>query len=187
MGSQFQRDQHHESSSFVVRPKCGRPKRAHSLIKAVGFCKIVRKSAIECPLPIKEDVESAYFKLFSNVFHSCFAVVNHSLRYRRKNYRWAAFQPKKPEGDFEALTGHEAWLIIKEKQAPDLFRLYRRYLSGEDPEEIRFLAFESVPGLTQIWTEPYQLQYRCRDGALLIRFRKDGSSMEMEADLVNGK
>ena len=103
-------------------------------------------------------------------------------------YRWAAFQPDRPKGDFEALTGREAWQIIMEKQATTLFRLYRRYLAGDDPEEIRFLAFESVPGLTQIWTEPYQLKYRCRDGSLIIRFKNnDDGGTEMEADLVEGK
>lgn len=103
-------------------------------------------------------------------------------------YRWAALQPNRPKGDFKDVTGREAWLIIREQQARTLFALYRLFLSGEEPEEVRYLAFERIPGLTEIWTEPYQMKYRCRDGSLIVRFRNtDESSWEMEADLVGGK
>ena len=102
-------------------------------------------------------------------------------------YRWAALQPQRPEGDFTDIPGHEAWRIIKEHQAGTLFDLYRLYLDGEEPEEVRFLAFERIPGLTEIWTEPYQLKFRCRDGSLIVRFVKLSEGWEMIADVVEGK
>ena len=102
-------------------------------------------------------------------------------------YQWAGLQPVRPDGDFREYTGRDTWSILKDRHASVMFRLFRRYLDGEEPEEIRFLAFESIPGLTQIWTEPYQMKFRCRDGSLIVRFRKLSEGWEMEADLVEGK
>ena len=102
-------------------------------------------------------------------------------------YQWAALQPEKPKGDFKAMTGEEAWNIIQKEHAGEMFRLYKRFLNCEEPEEIRFLAFEKCPGLEQIWTEPYQMKYRCRDGSLIIQFKTTADGWEMVADLVDGK
>ncbi len=102
-------------------------------------------------------------------------------------YQWAALQPEKAEGDFRNFTGQETWCVLKDQYKAKMFNLYRQYLGGENPEEIRFLAFESIPGLTQIWTEPYQMKFRCRDGSLIVRFKELSEGWEMEADLVDGK
>ena len=43
--------------------------------------------------------------------------------------------------------------------------------------EYRLEAFESCPGLTQLWTEPFQAKYDAVDGAVLIRFRSDANGV----------
>ena len=99
-------------------------------------------------------------------------------------YQWAALQPKKPASDFKERTGKEVWATICDKQAVTISNLYRRFLQGEDPEEIRFLAHEQCPGLIDLWTEPYHMKYECSDGPLTITFTLDADdSLSMEASL----
>lgn len=99
-------------------------------------------------------------------------------------YSWAGLQPERPASDFKTLPGAEVWEHVRKEQTITLFDLFNRFVSGEDPEEIRFSAFESCPGLTQIWTEPFQLKYACADGDLLIAFKKATDGNEMEASLI---
>lgn len=103
-------------------------------------------------------------------------------------YQWAGLQPEKPLGDFKDTPAEEAWKRICKEQANTITRLYHRFADGgEDVCEIRFEAFESCPGLTQIWTEPYHMRYACKDGTLLIQFKETSTGLEMEASLVDGK
>ena len=102
-------------------------------------------------------------------------------------YRWAALRPQRPKGDFKDIPGEEVWRIVKAEQSDKLFALHQLFLDGEEPEEVRFQAYEQIPGLTEIWTEPYQLKYRCRDGSLIIRFKKQGDGWEMLGNVVKGK
>ena len=103
-------------------------------------------------------------------------------------YQWAALQPVKPAGDFKAVTAEEAWNQICKEQAVTITKLYHRFADGgEDANEIRFDAFESCPGLTQIWTEPYHMRYACKDGTLLIQFKDTDTGLEMTASLVDEK
>ena len=99
-------------------------------------------------------------------------------------YQWAAFQPKKPASDFRTMTGKEVWAVICDKQAVTISSLYRKFIRGEDPEEIRFLAHEQCPGLIDLWTEPYHMKYECSDGPLTITFSLDADdSLSMDASL----
>ena len=67
-------------------------------------------------------------------------------------------------------------------------RLYHRFADGKaDANETRYEAFESCPGLTQIWTEPYHMRYQCKNGTLLIQFKETETGLEMTASLVNEK
>ena len=109
------------------------------------------------------------------------------MRMTESLYQWAAMKPKRPQGDFRALTGKEAWDRIVDAQSAQMFRLYKQHLNGEEPEEIRFLAFESLPGLDQIWTKPFQMRYACSDGMLIINFEMTEEGPVMEAALADGK
>ena len=99
-------------------------------------------------------------------------------------YQWAAFRPVKPASDFKERTRKEVWAIICDRQAVTISNLYRRFIRGEDPEEIRFLAHEQCPGLIDLWTEPYHMKYECSDGPLTITFSLDADdTLSMEASL----
>ena len=100
--------------------------------------------------------------------------------------QWACFQPQRPEGDFKAEPASEAMLEIVRAQSDKLLRLYR--LCRDDPQNAewyRLEAFESCPGLTELWTEPFQAKYAAADGAVLIRFKTDnGDDVMMAANVV---
>ena len=103
-------------------------------------------------------------------------------------YQWAALQPEKAPGDFRAVTAEEAWKRICGEQANTITRLYHLFTDGKGTaDEIRYEAFESCPGLTQIWTEPYHMRYACKNGTLLIQFRDTETGLEMTASLVDEK
>ena len=58
------------------------------------------------------------------------------------------------------------------EQADTLIHLYR--MCRDDPEnasEYRLEAFESCPGLTEVWTQPFYVKYRAADGAAIIMFK----------------
>lgn len=100
--------------------------------------------------------------------------------------QWAYFQPQRPEGDLKAQPASEAMLEIVRTQSDKLLRLYR--LCRDDPENAewyRLEAFESCPGLTELWTEPFQAKYAVADGAVLIRFKTDDEDdVKMAANVV---
>jgi len=86
-------------------------------------------------------------------------------------YQWAGLQPDRPDSDFKATASAEVWKRIEAEQMRTLCELYDRYERGGDSEEIRLEAFERCPGLTQLWTEPFQAKYSAADASILIRFR----------------
>ena len=99
-------------------------------------------------------------------------------------YSWDALQPRRPASDFKALTGAEAWERIKAEQAGMIFGLQKMFEDGKADLEIRFEAFESLPGLTQIWTSPFYLRYGVADGTVSVRVVRTGSGMELAAELI---
>ena len=101
-------------------------------------------------------------------------------------YTWAGLQPDKPESDFKALPGKEVWERICREQVSKVMRLFERYTNGDSPEEIRLCAFESCPGLTEMWTEPYRMDYRAADGTVVIRFKKTEEGTEMTGAMIEG-
>jgi len=102
-------------------------------------------------------------------------------------YQWAALQPNRPDGDFKAVSGEEAMKIICCEQSGTLVELFMRAEAGDDADEIRFTAFESLPGLTELWTQPFQATYRAKDGTVMIRVRQGDGQVELAADLIDGK
>lgn len=100
-------------------------------------------------------------------------------------YSWAALQPTKPPSDFKEKSGEEVWESIRKEQKSNLLGLYKRFLAGESPDEIRYCAFETCPGLTQMWTEPYQMNFEARDGTVAVQFKKTEDGWEMAADLID--
>ena len=103
-------------------------------------------------------------------------------------YQWASLQPDKPASDFEARPGADVWDEIQRTQASRLIRLYERWQTHEEcDDELRFESFETFPGMTELWFEPFQAAYDTADGRLLLRFRKTSHGAEIAADLIPRK
>ena len=108
------------------------------------------------------------------------------MKQRDSLSRWAAFQPKRPEGDFKAWDASDAMAEIVRAQAEVLLRVYER--CRDDPENrewYRLEGFESCPGLTELWPEPFQAKYTAAHGAVLIRFKTDADgTVKMAANVI---
>ena len=99
---------------------------------------------------------------------------------------WSAFKPERPESDFRDLPAADVLMRIAIEQVDTLTEICKR--CTEDPEhaaEYRLEAFESCPGLTELWPEPFQAKYDAADGAVLVRFKTDlGGTLHMAIDTV---
>ena len=103
------------------------------------------------------------------------------LAFMRQQYpltSWSAFQPERPESDFRDLPAGDVLIRVQLEQIGMLTDICTKCVN--DPghaAEYRLEAFESCPGLTQLWTEPFQAKYDAVDGAVLIRFRIDANGV----------
>ena len=103
------------------------------------------------------------------------------LAFMRQQYpltSWSAFQPERPESDFRDLPAGDVLTRVQLEQIGMLTDICTKCMN--DPghaAEYRLEAFESCPGLTQLWMEPFQAKYDAVDGAVLIRFRSDANGV----------
>ena len=99
---------------------------------------------------------------------------------------WSAFKPERPESDFRDLPAADVLMRIAIEQVDTLTEICKR--CTEDPEhaaEFRLEAFESCPGLTELWPQPFQAKYDAADGAVLVRFKTDADGiLQMAIDTV---
>ena len=101
-------------------------------------------------------------------------------------YVWAGLQPDKPKSDLEALPAGEVWEHVCREQTSTIMDLFYRCRGGEPSDEIIFCAFESCPGLTRMWTEPFRMDYKARGGTVVIRIRETDNGIEMTGATLNG-
>lgn len=86
---------------------------------------------------------------------------------------WSAFQPERPESDFKDLPASDVLMRVT-LQIDTLTDICTKCMN--DPEhatEYRLEAFESCPGLTELWPQPFQAKYDAADGVVLVRFKTD--------------
>ena len=99
---------------------------------------------------------------------------------------WSAFQPNRPASNFRELSASDVLMRVAFHQTDTLTEICRR--CTEDPEhaaEYRLEAFESCPGLTELWPQPFQAKYDAADGAVLVRFKTDKNGvLQMAIDTV---
>ena len=99
---------------------------------------------------------------------------------------WWAFQPERPESDFRDLPAGDVLIRVQLEQIGILTDICTKCMN--DPEhaaEYRLEAFGSCPGLTELWTQPFQAKYDASDGAVLIRFRSDaGGGLQVAANIM---
>lgn len=99
---------------------------------------------------------------------------------------WACFQPVQRPSDFKTLPAEEIWERVQDTQIPFLMNLYERWQDEqeyEDFSEYRAAAFESCPGLTALWAQPFRAEYAAVDGKLVLRFRFADEGIEVAVDI----
>ena len=75
---------------------------------------------------------------------------------------WAYFHPAPLPSDFKTLSAETIWERVQDTQVPFLVSLNERWQEEheyEDFSEYRAAAFESCPGLTQLWERPFRAEY----------------------------
>ena len=80
--------------------------------------------------------------------------------------------PDRPQSDFKALSGAEAWERIKKEQLPFLIGLYERWREEPNQDDFgayRAEAYRHCAGLTHLWCQPFQAAYDVSDGRLLLQ------------------
>ena len=100
---------------------------------------------------------------------------------------WAVFRPEPLPSDFKTLTAEAIWEHVQDTQVPFLMSLYERWQEEheyEDFSDYRTAAFESCPGLTQLWEHPFRAEYAAADGKLVLRFRLTNEGIEVAADIT---
>ncbi len=100
---------------------------------------------------------------------------------------WACFKPTQLPSDFKTLPAVEVWERVQDTQIPFLISLYERWQEEheyEDFNDYRAAAFESCPGLTQLWERPFRAEYAAADGKLVLRFRLNDEGIEVAADIT---
>ena len=103
--------------------------------------------------------------------------------------QWACFKPRRPDGDFKAATGEEAWGEIQETQLDYLKDVFTAWINGDTQNhfaEQRIDVKERCKGLKEIWEQPFMVTYAVRDGELVLRFRMNDGRIEIAHD-VTGK
>lgn len=100
---------------------------------------------------------------------------------------WDAFKPVLQPCDFKERTVDEVLELVTRNQLEALTHIFR--LCRDDPgqaAEYGLEAFETCPGLTELWTEPFTAKYQAADGSVVVRFTtgEDGSPV-IEAGLAD--
>ena len=100
---------------------------------------------------------------------------------------WAYFRSKQKPSDFKMLPAEQIWERVQDTQIPFLMNLYERWQDEheyEDFNDYRIAAFESCPGLTALWVQPFRAEYTAADGTLVLRFRLTDEGIEVAADIT---
>lgn len=99
---------------------------------------------------------------------------------------WACVQ-KRIEG-YLPDTIEEHIDLITHEHIPFLTTLYQRWLEERghtDFRTYRNAARKRCPGLTELWTEPFQAEYRAKDGSrALVRFRVKDDEIQYVVDVM---
>ena len=101
-------------------------------------------------------------------------------------YDWAGLQPDIPASDLKELPAGEVWEHVCKEQTSTIMDLFYRNRGGEPSDEITLCAFESCPGLTRMWTQPFRMDYKARGGTVVIRIRETETGIEMTGATLNG-
>ena len=100
---------------------------------------------------------------------------------------WVCFRPTQQPSDFKTLPAEQIWKRVQDTHLPFLMNLYERWQDEQEYEDFndyRAAAFESCPGLTALWAQPFRAEYAAADGKLVLRFRFTDEGIEVAADIT---
>ena len=68
----------------------------------------------------------------------------------------------------------------------EIYKLCEAY--PENRDEYRAEAYETCPGLTELWTEPFTARYDSKDSPVMLRFRMtDSGDVQVAANILEAK
>jgi predicted RNA-binding Zn-ribbon protein involved in translation (DUF1610 family) len=89
------------------------------------------------------------------------------------------FQPDTIEMYIDTITSEHIHILTA---------LYRRWLDEQVQDDFRAYRDEArkrCPGLTELWTQPFQAEYRAKDGSrALVRFRIRDGDIQYSVDVI---
>ena len=165
--------------------------------KALGDLKARQDGGEHMPCPrcgrdtMKENVYSNAFSRHADIY-ICDACGTEEVMLKFMHNplpmrEWACLRPTQRASDFKTLSAEAIWERVQETQIPFLMNLYNRWQEEheyEDFNDYRADAFESCPGLTALWAQPFRAEYAAADGTLVLRFRFSDEGIEVAADIT---
>ena len=95
---------------------------------------------------------------------------------------WSCFSQDTP--DLQAPSAENYIDTVLEKHTTYIER-WQDEKGYEDFREYRKAAKEHCPGLTELWDQPFQAVYMCRDGSrIIVRFKQTNAGVEVAADVM---
>ena len=164
---------------------------------ALGDLKARQDDGAHMPCPrcgrdtMKENVYSNEFSRHANIYICDTCGTEEAMLKFMSNplplYEWACFRPTQRPSDFKTLPVEQIWERVQDTHLSFLMKLYERWQEEheyEDFSDYRSAAFESCPGLTALWAQPFRAEYAAAAGTLVLRFRLTDAGIEVAADIT---
>ena len=102
---------------------------------------------------------------------------------------WALCRPLRPASGFESMSAEDVLARVMTEQMSTLIALFKQCEADPDNrDEYRAEAYETCPGLTELWTEPYTARYDSKDSPVMLRFRMtDSGDVQVAANILEAK
>ena len=102
---------------------------------------------------------------------------------------WAICKPLRPASGFGGMTAADVLAKVMTDQLHTLIAIYKLCEAyPENSDEYRAEAYETCPGLTELWTEPFTARYDSKDSPVMLRFRMtDSGDVQVAANILEAK
>ena len=102
---------------------------------------------------------------------------------------WAICKPLRPASGFGGMTAADVLAKVMTDQLHTLIAIYKLCEAyPENRDEYRAKAYETCPGLTELWTEPFTARYDSKDSPVMLRFRMtDSGDVQVAANILEAK
>ena len=102
---------------------------------------------------------------------------------------WAICKPLRPASGFGGMTAADVLAKVMTDQLHTLIAIYKLCEAyPENRDEYRAKAYETCPGLTELWTEPFTARYESKDSPVMLRFRMtDSGDVQVAANILEAK